>query len=113
MHAHSNIIAAVSALRIGVSGFKVDCTDVYISYLPLAHIFERVAMTTMISAGAAVGFYSGDPKVLVDDIQALKPTLLTGVPRIFERIYTSISNTIDTSFFLKKKLFHSGKYLAK
>lgn len=96
-------------MRLGVAGIKVEHTDIYISYLPLAHIFERVAMATVISSGGAIGFYSGDAKELVNDIQELKPTIMCGVPRIFERIYAAINAQIDTSGFITKKLFHAGK----
>ncbi|KAL7990612.1 hypothetical protein Chor_014042 [Crotalus horridus] len=62
-------------------------SDVAISYLPLAHMFERVVQSIIYSIGARVGFFQGDIKLLVDDMKALKPTLFPVVPRVLNRIY--------------------------
>ncbi len=40
--------------------------------------------------GAKVGFFQGDVKLLVDDMQALKPTLFASVPRLLNRIYDKV-----------------------
>ena len=42
--------------------------DVHLSYLPLAHMLERVVTTFVFSAGAQIGFYTGDVQNLFDDI---------------------------------------------
>ena len=42
------------------------------------------------SLGASIGYWRGDIKGLIDDIAALRPTLFIGVPRVFDRIYTSV-----------------------
>ena len=61
--------------------------DRHISYLPLAHIYERNTLTTAIRAGVAVGFYRGNVLELLDDVAELKPTVFTSVPRLYNRIY--------------------------
>lgn len=84
----------------------INSKDVYMSYLPLAHIFEREAMTTMLGAGAAIGFYSGHPARLLSDIGELKPTLFTGVPRVFDRVYQAVHEKVrNEKSSLKKSLF--------
>jgi hypothetical protein len=45
-----------------------DQDDVHLSYLPLAHMLERVVVTFMLSAGAQIGFFSGSVDTLFDDI---------------------------------------------
>ena len=45
---------------------------------------------TVLCHGGRVGFFRGDPKLLVEDIQALKPTLLPMVPRLLNRIYDKV-----------------------
>lgn len=52
---HTNVISNAAAMS---ESFRVD--DVHISYLPLAHIYERLALYGCLHAGAAVGFYRGD-----------------------------------------------------
>ncbi|KAL0371909.1 UNVERIFIED_CONTAM: Long chain acyl-CoA synthetase 4 [Sesamum calycinum] len=55
--------------------------DVYLSYLPLAHIFDRVIEEFFINQGAAIGFWRGDVKLLVEDIVELQPSVFCAVPR--------------------------------
>ncbi|KAJ0076772.1 hypothetical protein Patl1_36299 [Pistacia atlantica] len=61
--------------------------------------------------GCSIGFWQGDVRYLMDDIQELKPTLFCGVPRVYDRIYTGISNKIASGGLLSKKqveLFREG-----
>lgn len=44
------------------------CSCVAVSYLPLAHIYERNNMTTAVHLGGSVGFYSGNVQELLDDV---------------------------------------------
>ena len=45
----------------------------------------------MFSCGGRIGFFRGDPKLLVEDLQALKPTVLPMVPRLLNRVYDKVS----------------------
>jgi long-chain acyl-CoA synthetase len=64
--------------------------DVHISYLPLAHIYERVNTISCTHAGGAIGFYSGDVQRLLDDISTLRPTIFASVPRLWNRIHDKV-----------------------
>ena len=55
--------------------------DILFSFLPLAHTLERCCELSVLMAGGAVGFYSGNLKTLTADMKALKPTILPAVPR--------------------------------
>uniref|UniRef100_A0A0E0FR88 Long-chain-fatty-acid--CoA ligase n=1 Tax=Oryza nivara TaxID=4536 RepID=A0A0E0FR88_ORYNI len=92
-----SIITIISALRED---------DVYISYLPLAHIFDRVLEEVFIHHGASIGFWRGDVKLLVEDIGELKPTIFCAVPRVLDRIYGGLQDKVSTGGFLKKTLFN-------
>lgn len=46
--------------------------DVHISYLPLAHMFERLIHVLIFQKGASMGFFRGDVKLLLDDIKTLQ-----------------------------------------
>ncbi|KAB0350412.1 hypothetical protein FD754_015269 [Muntiacus muntjak] len=76
--------------------------DVTISYLPLAHMFERV--TVVYSCGAKVGFFQGDIRLLPDDMKTLKPTLFPTVPRLLNKVYDKVQNEAKTP--LKKFLLN-------
>uniref|UniRef100_A0A8C8BCA7 Arachidonate--CoA ligase n=1 Tax=Otus sunia TaxID=257818 RepID=A0A8C8BCA7_9STRI len=72
--------------------FECTSSDITMSYLPLAHMFERVVQTVVYSCGAKVGFFQGDIKLLTDDMKTLKPTLFPVVPRLLNRIYDKIQS---------------------
>ncbi|CAI7919671.1 unnamed protein product, partial [Closterium sp. NIES-53] len=102
------------ALATAVAGTKRFCevndyvlttTDIYISYLPLAHIFDRVAEELMTHVGGSIGFWQGDVRKLTDDLEALKPTFFCGVPRIFDRIHSAVVSKIESTGGLTKMLF--------
>ncbi|KHN71820.1 Long-chain-fatty-acid--CoA ligase 6 [Toxocara canis] len=64
--------------------------DVMFSFLPLAHMFERMMETVAFMIGMRVGYYGGNIKTVVDDIKELRPTLLPLVPRVLNRIYDKV-----------------------
>ena len=70
MLTHRNLVSAASA-TFSVGGISFGPGDVTISYLPLAHSFEKVLFTTTCICGMAIGYYSGDPLKLLDDLKAL------------------------------------------
>ena len=60
-------------------------TDVFISYLPLAHIYERLTEHAALWSGIATGYFHGNILELVDDIKTLRPTGFVSVPRLLNR----------------------------
>ncbi|TMW67702.1 hypothetical protein Poli38472_011322 [Pythium oligandrum] len=99
---HKNLTCIGWIIR-GRLGLVAD--DVHISYLPLPHVFERGCVSTMISLGAAIGFYSGDVLKLMDDMAVLKPTVFAAVPRLLNRIYDKINLKISLAGGLSKAIF--------
>lgn len=91
MLSHNNLISAASA-TFSVGGIEFGGEESIISYLPLAHSFEKVLFTTCCISGMAIGYYSGDPLQLLDDLKELKPTYFPSVPRLFNRIYDKIQS---------------------
>ncbi|POM57699.1 Long-chain-fatty-acid-CoA ligase [Phytophthora palmivora] len=114
MLTHANMMAAAAcALEFTL----LLPTDIHLSYLPLAHCFERVIQTTCIFNGAAVGYYSGDVKLLMDDLGELKPTVFPSVPRLLNRIHDKITQGAAAAGGIKRWLFDtayaSKKYYLK
>jgi len=97
------IISGVSAIEPAFG--EIKASDVYLSYLPLAHIYERMTIVALIGAGASAGFYQGDPKLIVDDVSCLKPTIFNGVPKIYERVKTVVNSNLKG---FKKVLFEAA-----
>lgn len=98
------LIAGVKRLLESVNeALNVD--DVYLSYLPLAHIFDRVIEECFIKHGSSIGFWRGDVKLLIEDIGELKPTVFCAVPRVLDRIYTGLQQKLSAGGILKKSIF--------
>ena len=77
--------AAAAAASSGLITVLQDTSKIMISYLPLAHIYQRMIEHGTLYAGGRVGYFHGDILNLVDDLQALRPTAFTSVPRLFNR----------------------------
>uniref|UniRef100_A0A8B9QLW2 Arachidonate--CoA ligase n=1 Tax=Apteryx owenii TaxID=8824 RepID=A0A8B9QLW2_APTOW len=92
MLTHENVVANAAAfLKCTENTFECTSSDISMSYLPLAHMFERVVQV-IYSCGGKVGFFQGDIKLLTDDMKTLKPTLFPVVPRLLNRIYDKIQS---------------------
>ncbi|KAF3944260.1 hypothetical protein CMV_029252 [Castanea mollissima] len=99
---HGNLIASAAGFCRAI---KFASSDVYFSYLPLAHIYERTNQFILVYYGGAVGFYQGDNLKLMDDLAALRPTIFSSVPRLYNRIYDGITNAVANSGKLREGLF--------
>uniref|UniRef100_A0AAR2IVH1 Arachidonate--CoA ligase n=1 Tax=Pygocentrus nattereri TaxID=42514 RepID=A0AAR2IVH1_PYGNA len=64
--------------------------DVLISFLPLAHMFERLIEAVVYCHGGRIGFFQGDIRLLSDDMKVLRPTIFPVVPRLLNRMYDKI-----------------------
>lgn len=55
---------------------------------------RRVVEEMVLFLGAAVGYYSGDTRRLLDDAKELRPTVFAGVPRVYERVYSGVLDKV-------------------
>ncbi|KAL5076122.1 hypothetical protein RYX36_015106 [Vicia faba] len=112
MITHGNIVATTAAVMTVIP--NLGSKDVYLAYLPLAHVFEMAAESVMLAAGVAIGY--GTPMTLTDtsnkikkgtkgDVTVLKPTLLTAVPAIIDRIRDGVVKKVEEKGGLAKSLF--------
>lgn len=85
---HGNFLAAATSSKYGTIDATPD--DIMISYLPMAHSFEKVLFIISVLNGCKIGFFGGDVLKLTDDCCVLKPTLFPSVPRLYNRIYDKI-----------------------
>jgi long-chain acyl-CoA synthetase len=92
--------AAVAAASCSLCTACPESNDVLCSYLPLAHIFERMNEHVAFWSGARIGYFHGNILELVDDLKALRPTTLPSVPRLYNRFGGAIrANTVDQPGF--------------
>lgn len=80
--------------------------EVYLSYLPLAHILERIVFNTLMSLGFRFAFYQGDILKLMSDAEACRPTFFVGVPRLFNRIHDKVLAGVEAKGPVSKAVFN-------
>lgn len=89
-------------------GVSITTRDIFFSFLPLAHIYELTVEYVMFAQGVKIGFGTGDIRRLTEDIQALKPTILIGVPRVWNRMYDVMTKKIKALPAPKRWLVESA-----
>lgn len=94
MLSHRSILFVARAVLERNPGLR---GDVFLSYLPLAHSFERVVgyYLPIMSGGRVV--YARSVEQLAEDLRTARPTVLLGVPRIYERLYATIRAKAERS----------------
>ncbi|NGM62759.1 long-chain fatty acid--CoA ligase [Sphingobacterium sp. SGG-5] len=97
---HKNVISNVEAC----SHLLTQEHRRVLSFLPLCHIFERMAVYLYFSKGMQV-YYAENLNNIVADINAVKPDMFTSVPRVLEKVYDSIVEKGRALHGLKKGLF--------
>ncbi|KAL8527175.1 hypothetical protein ACS0TY_005158 [Phlomoides rotata] len=85
---------------------KMTVDDVYISFLPLAHILDRMIEEYFFHKGASVGYYHGEINEIKDDLVELKPTFLAGVPRVYERVHEGVLKALEEIPWRRRKIFN-------
>jgi long-chain acyl-CoA synthetase len=75
----------------------IDEASSTVSFLPLAHIFERLSGHFLMFAAGATVAYAEDPETLQEDFQQVEPTTGTSVPRVYERMYDAIREQAESS----------------
>ncbi|GFR41006.1 hypothetical protein Agub_g1673, partial [Astrephomene gubernaculifera] len=104
---HRALVSTIAAIKAFLDHCDehIGPDDSYLSYLPLAHIFDRVVEELMLHVGGSVGYWQGDIRRLMDDVGALRPSLFAGVPRVFERIYNGVRDKVSSGSLLARLLF--------
>uniref|UniRef100_A0A914DF01 long-chain-fatty-acid--CoA ligase n=1 Tax=Acrobeloides nanus TaxID=290746 RepID=A0A914DF01_9BILA len=111
MLSHKNIIAALAGQSAVI---PVNENDIYIGYLPLAHILEVCAEIVCLSKGCRIGYSSAQtlhdraPKIQKGskgDCRALKPTLIACVPAVLDRIFKAITDEVRQASPVFREIF--------
>ncbi|CAF3741350.1 unnamed protein product, partial [Rotaria magnacalcarata] len=111
---HENIVAAMTGQKERVFPMVDVENDIYIAYLPLAHILELCCEILIFYLGIKCGYSS--PQTLTDqstaikrgqkgDLQVLRPHLMCCVPTILDRVHKAVNEKINQSNFIQRQLF--------
>ncbi|WP_051807816.1 AMP-dependent synthetase/ligase [Actinoplanes subtropicus] len=66
-------------------------------FLPLAHVFAQLVQFGCLSAGATLAYFGGDLSQVVPELAEVRPTFLPSVPRIFEKLHTTLAGRADAA----------------
>ncbi|OMJ17647.1 Long-chain-fatty-acid-CoA ligase 1, partial [Smittium culicis] len=84
-------------------------TPSIVSFLPLAHAYDRYFENYITLRGGIIGYYCGDITKILEDTRQLQPTSFTGVPRLLTRFYDAISaSTINSPNPIIRKISQMG-----
>jgi long-chain acyl-CoA synthetase len=109
MLTHKNLTSNIEASH---KIFSFNPQDRALSFLPLSHIFERMAgYYLMLYAGATIA-YAENIESLPKNFMEVRPTLLISVPRIYEKFYARVTDNLAAEHGVKKKLAQWGLRIA-
>ncbi len=103
MLTHSNFMSNIQAAT-GIVTLTPD--DVFLSFLPLSHVFERMGGHYLpLSSGATIA-YAESPFTIRQNMQEVRPTVMMSVPRVYEAMHERILNSVKEGSPTKQKIFH-------
>ncbi len=97
---HQNLVSQIHDTAVF---FPLSQEDVIISFLPLAHIFERMVVMFYITQGVSI-YFVDDIKNVGSFLREIHPNLMTTVPRVMEKVFSRIKEGVDSANFIKKFL---------
>ena len=110
---HANLISSVGAVEMLI-GHHLTTDDTYLAYLPLAHVLEYIVEMALLFSGVTLGY--GRVRTLTDasvrnckgDIAAFRPSIMVGVPDVWETIRKGIENKVNEGGIIRKGIFDSA-----
>ncbi|MBH8596575.1 MULTISPECIES: long-chain fatty acid--CoA ligase [unclassified Thermoactinomyces] len=102
MLTHGNFLSNIEGVQFWCLEARAD--DRLLSYLPLSHVFERMAGHFMpLSVGATIAYAESIEKI-PENLLEIKPTVMTSVPLLFEKVYARIQSQILAGTSLRRKI---------
>ena len=108
MLTHGNLLADVAA---GIGGVPVYPADLFLSFLPASHAFERTVGHFLPTACGAEIAYAEAVTTLLRDMPEVQPTIMISVPRLYEKIYAGVQAKLAEGPGIKRKLFNLAQRL--
>ena len=103
----------MTIMRDQDEAFSVSSDDVSLSFLPMAHVAERIlAFYARINTGMTTYFASSIAKVL-EEVVEVRPTVFGSVPRIFEKAYAKIMGTVEQAPPTKQRIFRWAEAIGR
>ncbi len=103
MLTHRNFMENYRRARVLI---RASESDIGLSFLPLSHVFERLAGYYFLMAAGAQIAYAENMTTVVENLAEIRPTIAAAVPRFYEKVYAKIMERVDRGSRLKKKIFY-------
>ena len=104
MLSHGNLLFNYEAANQVVDFYE---TDVFLSFLPLSHIYGRIVDEVVaLGRGAAVVFAEALLERLPANMVEVRPTVMGSVPRLYERVYARVGSAVESGSPMKQRIFH-------
>lgn len=102
---HGNILANVEGV---IDALPLRTDDVFLSLLPLSHVFERTGgQYTALALGASI-YYAESIDKVPENLREVRPTVVPSVPRLYEKMYDRVTAQVAEGSALRRKLFEAA-----
>lgn len=105
MLTHRNVLSNIQGT---LAVIEVSDRDIILSYLPLCHSYERMAGYYLAFSRGVKIFFAESIETVARDLVEVKPTFITSVPRLFERIRNAVLANVGKQSSTKQKIFHDS-----
>ena len=100
---HGNILSNLEGI---VEALPLREDDIYLSFLPLSHVFERTSGQFLALSLGATTYYAESIEKVPENLREVKPTVMLSVPRLYEKMYDRVMERISSGPALRQRLFH-------
>src|SRR5699024_4372439 len=104
MMTHGNFLANLEAVQFWLIEIVPD--DLALSYLPISHVFDLMAGHYMQFYIGTTIAYAESIDTIEENLKEVRPTVLTSVPLLFEKVYAKVMEEMDSGPSIKKKVFN-------
>ncbi len=102
---HGNLLSNVEGV---LEALPVREDDIFMSFLPLSHVFERTSGQFLALSLGATTYYAESIEKVPENLREVKPTVMLSVPRLYEKMYDRIMERISAGPPLRQRLFHAA-----
>lgn len=102
MLTHGNFVSNYQGAREYI---QITDRDISLSFLPLSHVFERLAGYYFMMAHGATIAYAENMQTVAEDMMTVRPTVAAAVPRFYEKVYAKINETVKAGPAIRQKIF--------
>ena len=87
--------------------------EVFLSFLPLSHVFERMCGHFCAFSQGAQTYFAENIEKVVENMIEVKPSLMISVPRLYEKMYSRVIDSVNAGSIIKQKIFWWGISIGK